>query len=181
MELLLSILLILNVPQALTKDKTSCLSRELQRKDCRVKTGTYNVRLLSETIARDDGTWHTVDAMPLIGDHIAWEKIRFDIFKGWPILQLWIWDKAVGEAGVQDLRWFVADLHKGDMKILAKGVVRRRRLKNLEVQEGKPAPPPSYNLDAFEKHGLKLLKDGDLEWTLGSEKKILKKADEHGI
>ena len=64
-------------------------------------SGAYKLRLLTETIARDDGTWHTVDMMPLKGAGIDWERVRFDMFKDWPVLQLWIWDKGEGEAQVQ--------------------------------------------------------------------------------
>ncbi len=158
--------------------KTTCTPREIQRQDCRLASGDFKLELLNGSLSRDDGKWHAVDAMPLSGEGTSWEKVRFDVFKGWPILQLWIWDKAAGEASVQQLQWFVADIrNKNDMKVLASGVVRRRRMKQVDEPEGKPASKPVYTLDAMEKHSLKLLKDGRLEWTLGPQKKILEKVE----
>jgi hypothetical protein len=162
--------------KAKSADKTVCTRREIQLQDCRLNSGTYKLRLLSETIARDDGTWHGVDNMPLKGEGTSWEKIQFKLFNGWPILQMWIWDKPAGEANVQQLHWYVGDVrNQTELQVLATGVVRRRRAKNVEVAEGKPAPKPVYTLDAMEPHNLKLRKDGRLDWSLGSEKKILDK------
>ncbi len=107
-------------------DKTSCTARELKNQDCRLVIAAHQIRLLSDTIARDLGTAHVVDPMPLKGD---WEKMTFEITHGRPILQLWIWDNGKGEAPVQSLRWYTADARPGAIKVLAEGVVRRRRLK----------------------------------------------------
>jgi len=171
------------------KGKFVCTARELQRQDCRLTSGTYRIRLLSETIARNDGTWHTVDPMPLKGEGVQWEKVRFEIMNGWPILQLWLWDSGSGEAPVQSLRWYVTDAKRGELSILSEGIVRRRRLKPVEAEEAAPAAGasatskknPSYIYDGWEKHSLKLLKDGSLAWLLRDEKKILRKANAHGL
>lgn len=195
MRIALLILLILSFPSFAKKvskvsAKSSCTLRELRGQDCRVHSGTYKIRLLAETIARDDGTWHTVDPMPLKGEGIAWEKVMFTMEHERPILQLWLWDKGVGEAQVQALRWFVADARHGSLKMLAEGVVRRRR---LNVPEEIPVDPnvpvakdkvveknkPVYLYDDLEKHSLKTLKNGTIEWELGSIKKILDPAKGH--
>lgn len=170
--------------------KSVCTARELRGQDCRVYSGTYHIRLLAETIARDDGTWHTVDPMPLKGEGVEWEKVTFTIEQGQPILQLWLWDKGVGEAQVQALRWHVADARQGALKILAEGVVRRRRLKvpeeipvdpNVPVANNRPVEKkkPVFLYDGWEKHSLKALKNGTFDWELGSQKKILDPAKGH--
>ena len=143
-------------------NKSVCSARELKRQDCRLNVGAHTVRLLLASIAREDGVWHTVDEMPLKGE---WEKMRFEIVSGRPILQLWIWDAGSGESPVQALHWYVTEIGKEKMKILAEGVVRRRR-----VKDGKPG---TYIYDAWEKHDLKSTKAG-LEWWLGTQKKELK-------
>lgn len=167
-------------------DKTTCLRRELARKDCHLKIGSYQIRLLSASIARDDGTWHMVDPMLLKGEASQWERAKFEIFKGWPVLQLWLWDTGKGESRVESLHWFTADVRQRELKVLAKGVVRRRHVAPeppVETQAvGAPAKhlAPKIIYDQEEKHSLKLLKSGELEWTLGREKKSLSK-ESHGI
>ena len=118
----------------------------------------------------------------LKGAGIDWERVRFEIFKDWPILQLWIWDKGEGEAQVQALRWFVFDATKGDLHKLAEGVVRRRRQKPVPpegIPVDKAPKKPKYILDGMEKHALKARKDGKLEWSLGREHKVLERKDGH--
>lgn len=165
-------------------NKMTCTKRELERQDCRLQFGAHSVRLLSETIARDDGVERKVDQMPLKGEGIAWEKMRLDNFQGWPILQMWIWDKGEGEAQVQNLRWYVTDLTKGDLKILNEGVVCRRRQKPIGP-EGEPVakdkPKPKYIVDAWEKHGLSLRKDGALDCHLRDEKKVFERVKKDGV
>jgi hypothetical protein len=170
--------------------KSICTARELIGQDCRVYSGSYQIRLLTDTIARDDGTWHTVDPMPLKGDGVTWEKVSFVIEHGQPVLQLWLWDKGIGETQVQALRWYVADARQGALKILSDGVVRRRRLKVLEENPADPNVPVanvkpeekkklSFLYDGWEKHSVKVLKNRTLEWELGSHKKILEPAKGH--
>lgn len=144
----------------LPKGKTACSARELKRQDCRLTVGSYNLRLLKSTVAWDDGTWKTVDDMPLKDEEAQWEKATFNFINGWPILQLWIWDAGVGEAKVQSLHWYVADAEKRHFTILATGVVRKRRGKLM---------------DPMEPHQLKATKDGGLEWTLKNEKKLIQR------
>ena len=54
-----------------------CSDRELRRRDCRLRVEGYSLRLLKDTIAWNDGTWRTVDDMPLKGDDFEWEKASF--------------------------------------------------------------------------------------------------------
>ncbi len=174
---------VLAAPPAARKFKTDCGARELARQDCRLMADTYNLRLLKDTVAWNDGTWRTVDDMPLRGEGVQWERASFNFINGWPILQLWIWDAGVGEAKVQSLHWYVADAAKRQFTILASGVVRKRRVKPLPVEEpapdsgGKPKPPakPQLVYDAMEPHALKPLKNGGLEWTLKNEKKLIER------
>ncbi len=147
---------------AAVKGKTNCSVKELARQDCRLTVGAYNLRLLKDTVAWDDGTWKTVDDMPLKDEGVQWEKATFNFINGWPILQLWIWDSGVGEAKVQSLNWYVADAEKRHFTVLARGVVRKRRLNPLVM-------------DAMEPHQLKPTKDGGLEWTLKNEKKLIQR------
>ena len=149
--------------------KLACAPKELKRQDCRLTTDTYNIRMLKDTVAWDDGTWHTVDDMPLKGEGVEWEKARFEFINHWPILQLWVWDAGVGENKVQSLHWYVADAEKRTFTVLAEGVVRRRR-----VADGKTI------YDAMEPHVLKPLKNGSLEWSLRNEKKLIERV-RHGI
>lgn len=152
------------------KARNSCTSRELSRQDCRLAQDTYDLRLLKDTVAWNDGTWHTVDDLPLKGEGIQWEKATFNFINGWPILQLWIWDAGVGENKVQSLHWYVADAERRRFTILAEGIVRKRRLKS--VPKAKPA---EMIFDAMEPHALKPLKNGSLEWTLKTEKKLIER------
>jgi hypothetical protein len=166
------LVLALLLTHAFAAGKSACTARELRGRDCRLAAGTYKIRLLSDTIARDDGTWHVVDPMPLKGDGVAWEKITFENQHGRPVLQMWLWDPGKGEAQVQSLHWFVADARPTALKIVADGVVRRRRMKP-PPEEGDAKKKPEFLYDGWEKHGLKILKDGKFEWQLGQEKKIL--------
>lgn len=150
-----------------TTVKETCTSRELQRKDCRLHSGLYNLRLLDKTVAWTDGTWRTVDPLPLVGAQIEWEKAQFHFLGGRPILQLWIWDQGTGEAQVGSLHWYIADAERRRLTILAEGVVRKRRRKS-DVGE-----PTRYLLDGLVSHGLKARRGGGLEWRLGSETKLL--------
>lgn len=180
--------------------KLTCGSKELQRRDCRLMQGSYELRLLEKTLAWNDGNWHTVDPLPLTGEGIEWEKITFEIRDGRPLLQMWIWDKGVGEAQVQSLHWYVADAEKRKFTILSEGIVRKRRLKEHLVRADDPPPVPvtvkkgsgkiipvvrpKYLYDAMESHSLKSLRGGTLEWTLGREKKIIEFENQekaHGI
>lgn len=156
-------LLLVSLLFAAPTDKSTCRPKELERLDCRLSLGTHKVRLLRETIVRDDGVWHMVDPMPLKIEGVVWEKISLTRMGLHAVIQLYLWDKGEGEAQVQSLRWYVAALDKARLEILAEGVVRRRRAK-----EG------GFIYDAYEKHGLKALKNGALEWTLGSQTRTLK-------
>jgi hypothetical protein len=103
--------------------------------------------------------------MPLKGD---WEKMHFEKMAGRPILQMWIWDQGSGETKVQSLHWYVAEVAKSKMQILAEGIVRRRHLRSEK--------PGDFIYDGFEKHELKANKQGKLEWRLGSQTRILNEA-----
>lgn len=159
---------------ALPGDK--CQSKELKQLDCRLTVDTYNLRLLKDTVAWDDGTWHTVDDMPLKGEGVTWERAEFNFINGWPILQLWIWDSGVGENKVQSLHWFVADAEKRHFTIIAQGVVRKRRPHKLPAVDGEPVRfSDKYTYDKMEPHALKPLKSGGLEWTLKNDKKLIER------
>lgn len=155
-------MILMTMPIHAGSDKTSCTTRELKRLDCRLSSGGHKMRLLPESIARDDGIWHTVDEMPLKGD---WEKMHFEKMNGRPILQMWIWDQGSGETKVQSLHWYVTEVGKAKMQILAEGIVRRRHLRGEK--------PGDFIYDGFEKHELKAGKQGNLEWKLGSQSKTL--------
>jgi hypothetical protein len=164
------------------KDKLSCTAKELARFDCRLGAGVYNIRLLPKTIAWNDGTWHTIDDMPLKGEAVAWEKIEFKFLNGWPILQLWLWEKGFSETEVQSLHWYVADAEKRKFTVLSEGVVRKRRMEPVDPppetnDTAKPvaAKKPKYLYDAWERYSLKPLKNGSLEWILGDQKKLISK------
>lgn len=162
--LLLALAFQLNAKSA---DKKTCSARELRRFDCRLVIGARALRLLPETVAREDGVWHTVDQMPLKGD---WEKFRFEIMDGRPILQMWIWDSGSGESQVQSLHWYVTEVGQAKMEILADGVVRRRRVRAKE-------PKTDFIYDGWEKHELKARKGGGLDWRLGTQSKLISKTD----
>jgi hypothetical protein len=165
------VLLLLITLNAHAADKKVCTARELRRQDCRLKIGARDMRLLLESVAREDGVWHTVDQMPLKGD---WEKMTFDILDGRPILQMWIWDQGSGESQVQSLHWYVTEADRGKLGLLSEGVVRRRRVKAKE-------PKVEYLYDAWEKHALKARKGGGLDWQLGTQSKVLHKGEANGI
>jgi hypothetical protein len=163
--------------------KMTCSHQEITRQDCTLKAGDDKLRLLPETVVWNNGIWHAVDTMPLRGEGTQWEKMRFDSFRGWPVLQLWIWGKISGEARIQSLNWYVMDWSGQKARILASGVVRKRRLKPAGAghDQAPTVPVPSaYIYDDWEVHGLKVQKEGRIEWTLGREKKILERTD-HGI
>jgi hypothetical protein len=171
MRSLLSILILFSgaAGSAVVKDKLNCSDKELVRMDCRLRAAGYSLRLLAKSVAWNDGTWQTVDEMPLKGEAMAWEKVHFELLGGWPILQLWLWDKGVGELQIESLHWYVADAEKRHLTILAEGPVRKRR------PEGEPQKKPKFLYDATEPHALKKLANGDLEWQLGGQKKTLAK------
>lgn len=159
---------------ASSPSKLACTARELRRKDCRLYAGGYNIRLLTETVAWSDGTWHTVDPMPMSKDTVEWQKIEFTFLARHPVLQFWLWDKGVGESQIQSLHWYVADAEKRKFTVLAEGIVRKRHQEKIELSGTPPAEnKPKYLFDKWENHGIKALKNGDLEWKLGSERKIL--------
>jgi hypothetical protein len=173
MKWILILLLCGATTPAFTKGrKGSCPSRDLKRQDCRLQDESYNVRLLAETVAWFDGTWHTVEEMPLKGKQSSWEKARFEVHQGWPVLQLWLWDNGEGEGQVQSLHWLTVSLMDRKFTVLAQGIVRKRRPKG-----DAPADKPSYLYDAWQPHSAKMLKNGTIEWELNGRKKNLKRSD----
>jgi hypothetical protein len=183
-DMLVTLLLSLLLPHtAMAANKLSCTAREIQRRDCKLNYVSYEIRLLPDTVVRDDGTWHTVDPMPLAGEGVDWEKIRVDVYQGWPVLQFWLWDKGTGEAQVQQLHWYVVDGQKANLKTLAENIVRRRRIRPPEGEidpEELKKTKPVFIYDGMEKHDLKVLKNGNLELSLGKTGKIIEKV-KHGI
>lgn len=160
-------------PVVAPKSKQFCTDRDLKRQDCNLNFANYSLRLLTKSIASGDGIWQTVTPMPLSGESTGWEKVHFSVIGDWPILQLWLWDKNVSETRVESLHWYVIPLKPHEMKVLQEGIVRQRRLKTAETD----APgPPVYLYDAWESHALKLGSHGNLEWQLGTEKKVLEKS-----
>lgn len=165
-------------------EKTVCRSKEVQARDCELRSRPYVFRLLVESISWNDSTWHKVDPIPLKGEGTSWEKVTLSMIKGRPVLQLWIWDKPVGETQVQSLNWYIVGIakEKQELKVLDSGVVRKRRQKTQQASaEGAPTPTaapasvkaPEYLYDGWETHGLKISKDGHIEMTLGRHKKNL--------
>ncbi len=167
------------------KEKLNCSDKELERQDCHMVSGAYDIRLLPKTVAWSDGTWHTVDLMPLNGEAVEWERAGFRMMAGRPILQLWLWEKGFGETQVQSLHWYVADAEKRTFTILSEGVVRKRRPEQVElvvqkpVKKGSGAVPrvakPKFIYDGWEPHYVKALANGSLEWQLAGQKKIIPK------
>jgi len=155
-------------------DKSHCTSQELAKKDCRLTAGPYTVRLLAASVVWNDGIWHTVDPFPNFEDILDWEKVQFLMLGKAPVLQVWVWDKGVGEAHVQSLHWWVADADKRKLTVLSSSVVRKRR---PLVVAGENAPaekrPVRYLTDAMEPHSLKALSNGRWEWRLRDQKKVL--------
>ncbi len=172
--------------EAKIKEKLNCTDKELARQDCHLVAGAYDIRLLPKTVAWSDGTWHTVDPMPLAGEAVEWERAGFRILAGRPILQIWLWEKGFSETQVQSLRWFVTDAEKRKLTILQEGIVRRRRPEEMpapsELAAGKKAnltkvAKRKYLYDGWEPHYVKGLPGGSLEWQLSGEKKIIPKVD----
>lgn len=166
-----------------SRDKTTCSRKDIVRQDCALQVGRDRLRLLAETLVWSNGTWHTVDQMPLKGDGTQWEKMQFQSFNGWPLLQVWIWGKGSGETQVQSLHWYVVDWIERKAHVRGEGVVRKRRMKQkaaVDGGKGPVAPSPEYIYDGWETHGLKLQKNGAVEFSLGREKKILERTG-HGI
>lgn len=151
-----------SVAHAAPASKLACSPRELKTQDCHLNSGHYDLRLLKTTLAWNDGTWHTVDPLPLAGEGIEWEKVQFAILNDRPILQLWFWDKGVGETHVQSLHWFTADAEKRALTLLAEGVVRKRT----------PRAGKSALYDRAEPHGIRAIK-GAIEWRIGDKSKRL--------
>ena len=143
--------------------KLVCTPRELAVQDCHLRSRPYDLRLLKTTLAWHDGTWHTVDPLPLAGEGVEWQKAEFAILAGRPILQLWIWDKGVGESRVQSLHWFTADAEKRTLTLLAEGIVRKRTPRGEKEK-------PLY--DREDPHGLRL-EGKTLRWRLGNKTKDL--------
>lgn len=162
--------------QVFAADKNTCTAKDLARRDCRLILGTVNVRLLPQSVAWYDGTWHTVEEMPLKDQQSDWEKVDLHTLGGRLILQMWIWDKGVETSKVQSQHWLVTELQNRKFKILADGTVRKRRPK---AQDGlKAAEPVKFLYDSVIEHSLKPAKNGDLEWTLGIDKKTLTRTED---
>jgi hypothetical protein len=164
--------------------KSRCTAKELGGQDCWLKAGVYSLRLLEGTIAWNTGVRHFVDPTPLRGEGVSWERAQFEMFKTRPILQLWFWDKGEGEAKVQSLHWYVLETTPRRLDVLVEGVVRKRHRETSPDQtaaENANPAPVRYIYDPWETHSLKLLKNGDLEWHLGRQTKILQKVDDDGV
>lgn len=158
------------------RDKPTCQGKEIRIRDCELRAGPYTLRLLADSISWNDSTWRKVDPIPLRGEGTSWEKINVQLNNGILVLQLWIWDKPVGENQVQSLNWYVTSIDQQKFSVLASGTVRKRRQKSqapgAEGEEVKPKAP-EFLYDGWETHGLKFLKDGRMEMTLGRHKQIL--------
>lgn len=170
------------------RDKLDCTAKELAIQDCHLKASNYDIRILPKTVAWHDGTWHTVDPMPLGGEAIEWERIGFRFLGKRPILQLWLWDKGAGETQVQSLHWYTTDAEKRKLTLLSEGVVRKRRREAVaevapdpnavkKFEKATNPPPPKYIYDGWEPHYVRALPNGDLEWQLAGQKKIIPKLE----
>jgi hypothetical protein len=166
------------------KEKLNCTDQELVRQDCHLVAGLYDIRLLPKTVAWSDGTWHTVDPMPLAGEAVEWERAGFRMLAGRPILQVWLWEKGFSETQVQSLHWFVADAEKRRLTILQAGIVRKRRPEEMPVAPASDKKASvakdvkkKYLYDGWEPHYVKGLPNGSLEWQLAGQKKIIPKVD----
>lgn len=158
----------------------NCHPKQLKRQDCHLQIGKFEVSLLAGSVTWNDGTWRATEPMPLKGEGVEWDRMTFDIFEGWPVLQMWIWDAGRGETKVQSLQWFTVSLQGQKLTPLAEGVVRKRRLQ-VAPSDGTdgPAKTEAILLEKPEPHGLKYLGDGKLEWQLNRQKKIIDRPREN--
>ena len=133
-------------------DRSRCLVKDLTRQDCRLQIGKFKAQLSNKTVAWNDGVWQGVDAIPLSGEGLTWEKALLREMDGRWVLQMWIWDSGVGETKVQSLHWLVFDFAEQKMRLQLQRVVRRRH---------------GAILDPMERHGLKprLNKNKKVEWS----------------
>lgn len=168
--------------------KLKCTHRELKAKDCHLQSPPFQVNLLEATVSWNDGTWRTVEGMPLKGEGVEWELVGFELHDGWPILQMRIWDRGVGESNVQSLHWFVLDLSDRHLKTLAEGVVRKRHTPppagedaavNADVKTKKTNLPKTL-LERPEDAGMKWLGKDRFEWHVGRQRKVIER-ERNGI
>lgn len=169
----------------------TCARKDLRRRDCRLTRGAYTLRLLEKTVVWNDGKAHAVDPLPLVGAGVEWERVRFEMLGGRPILQLWFWDEGSKEtAEVQSLHWYVSEFVGEKLNVLAEGVVRKRR-QLTSIAEAAPAAAgaktskpiakgPKFIMDkSEERHGVRAVKGDVLEWRLGGETRRLTRGAEH--
>lgn len=151
-----------------TAKKTRCKSGELDRKACFLKIGKASYRISAEKIAIDDGTWRGVEDLPMAGENTQWHALQLNKISDREILQLQIWGEPKTAAKIQSLYWYIMEIHGTELKLLHRAEVQKRRI--VPPEEGSEE---KYIFDQSESYGLKPVKDGKIQWQVGSQSGLI--------
>jgi hypothetical protein len=141
-----------------------CPKRGLERKDCLLKQGAFQVQVSKLKITWNDGTWTNIADIPVSGDDYQWEKIELSQLSGRWMLQMWVWDGGKGEAKVQSLHWLVGEMKDRKFTTALNQIVRRREVHATQ--------PVSYTYDKLTPHSLVVVRKGSgksLHWTVDKQ------------
>ena len=145
-----------------------CTKKEMDLKSCHLKLHSYQVRFSKDKITIDDGTWKAVHELPLAEESVIWERVGLRQLGARWIVELEMWTSPVGDAGIQDLKWYLYELTgtKWDKKVEEVVQKRRRRLN----EEAGSSKKNLFQVDRKEPYSLRLGKSGQLEWAAGRTK-----------
>lgn len=141
------------------KEKLSCTARELSRRDCQLRSGKLKVSLHHGKWHFTDGVTVAVHDLPSGEAQVTWKSASLKIQGGRRLIEFKAWLPGKGEAELQNLTWYLVEIHNQAPVVHVAEVVQRRRPKTGRE-------PASFQTDAMEKHGLRFAKS-KFHWHAG--------------
>lgn len=114
-------------PKPAATTSVQCSAAEVRNKDCRLVLNNYQISLGADNITIYDGVWRKVEAQPLVGSKVEWKQIRLRTLAKRNFVEFLYWSEPAGEVLLQNLHWYVGELHGANIKIALSDIVQRRR------------------------------------------------------
>lgn len=150
-----------------TKTRTLdlCSKKDLDLKSCHLKMGSYQVRLSRDKVTVNDGTWKAVHDLPLVEEGVVWEKVGLRKLGSRWIVEIEFWSSPLGDAGIQDLKWFLFELNGSQWEKKVEEVIQKRR-RRLQA-DGSMGSKKLYQMDRKAAYTLRLGPADKLNWMVG--------------
>lgn len=152
---------------AWARGKSSCISKELRLKSCRLSFQEAEYNLSRTGLRIHDGTWRGVVQLPFVDETTDWHSVKIREKQDTRILEMKAWRRAASapDLELENLHWMIFELSGTNLNLLADKVVRLRR--RQMVSEGQE--PHKFLNGKLDAH-LILVEDGKLLWKVGHKK-----------